>query len=183
MKRAGGRAQSTGFLEFLLERNPGLLAHHPLHPAFGEHVWTFRGLAVCKGCTATYAGVLAGGLAQAATGWVGQVTDVQAGLVFVAMLLPTVATSLLQAPRAARLGARFVLGVLMASAVTFLFVTESWAGRVAVVLVYLAVRVPLDRRRRRMNRGILERWSREQAGRPDPAAEPWARVRGPSRPG
>lgn len=155
-------AGATSFLGFVRTHRPGLFAHHPDHPAFRDHVWTAQGLSFCKGCTVTFGGMIAGGLLYLATRWMKGLTDVQVGLVFAALLLPTVVTSLLPSPRIARHGARFLLGILLTSAILLLFVTDSWAVRAAIVLVYLAVRIPLDRRRRRGNAELVERWTQTQ---------------------
>lgn len=162
MKAPGGSIQEkpSNFLEFVAERRPNLLAHHPAHPAFQEHVWKFRGVAICKGCSATFAGMLAGWLLHLSTGWLRHLSDVWIGLVFAALLLPTILTTLLEAPRILRHAARFLLGILLASALVVLVVTGSWAVRAAIVLVYLAVRIPLDRRRRRGNAELIQRWAR-----------------------
>jgi hypothetical protein len=153
------QAGPSNFLEFVRERRPGLFAHHPAHPAFGEHVWTFGGVSFCKGCSVTFAGMLAGGLLQLSTGWLRHLSDVQLGLAFAALLLPTILTTLLEAPRSLRHAARFLLGILLASALVVLVVTDSWVVRAAIVLAYLAVRIPLDRRRRRGNAQLVERWT------------------------
>ncbi len=155
--------QSTGFLAYVRERNPDLFAHHPAHPAFAEHVWTVRGLRLCKGCTFTYAGLLLGACLYALTRWLDSLSDVQVGLAFGAKLLPTLVTSLRETPRAFRLLARLVLGVLLASALIELVVTRSWAVRLAIVAVYLAARIPLDRKRRRGNQASMREWSRAHA--------------------
>lgn len=153
-------AGPTSFWEFLRTHHPGLFAHHPAHPAFQDHVWTIQGLSFCKGCTVTFAGMVAGGLLYLATGWMKDLTEVQVGLVFAALLLPTVAATLLSTPRGVRHAARFLLGILLASAILMLFVTDSWAVRGAIVLVYLATRIPLDRRRRRGNAALAAAWAR-----------------------
>jgi hypothetical protein len=155
-------AGPTTFLGFLRARHPGIFAHHPAHPAFRDHVWTVQGLSFCKGCTVTFAGMVFGGLLYLPTRWLEHLSDIQVGLVFAALLLPTVASTLLPTPRTMRHVARFLLGVLLASAILMLFVTDSWPVRVAIVAVYLAVRVPLDRRRRRENAELVERWTRVQ---------------------
>lgn len=151
-------AEPSNFLGFLRKRHPGLFAHHPAHPAFRDHVWTLQGLPFCKGCTVSFAGTAAGTALYLATGWMKSLTDVQVGLVFAALLLPTVVTALVPSPPLARHGARFLLGILLVSALLMLFVTDSWIVRVAIVLVYLAVRVPLERRRRRGNAELVRRW-------------------------
>ncbi len=148
----------------LRRTRPRAFAHHPDHPAFAEHVWTWRGLPMCKGCTMGLAGMVVGVPVAVATGWTARIPDWQLGLAFAAMLLPTVATSLLGAPRPVKLVARFVLGVLLGSAVVALFATSSWAVRAGTVGAYLAVRVPLERKRRRDDRKAMERWNVRGAG-------------------
>lgn len=158
-KEATLQKKSKGFLQFLRERNPNLFAHHPDHPAFREHVWVFQGLSLCKGCTATFAGMIFGGLLYLLTGWLKWFSDIQIGFIFLALLLPTPVATLLSFPRIAKHVARFLLGILMTSALVMLFITDSWAVRSAMVFTYLAVRIPLERKRRRDNETLLKQYT------------------------
>jgi hypothetical protein len=146
------------FFTFLRKRNPRLFAHHPDHPAFQDHVWIYRGLYFCKGCTMTFAGIICGGLLSWLTGWLRWFSDVQIGCIFLGLLLPSVVTSLMDLPRLAKHIARFLLGILVASAVIMLFVTDSWTVRLAIVGIYLVVRTPLERKRRRDNERVMAQY-------------------------
>ena len=108
--------RDQGFFAFLRERNPGVFAHHPDHPAFADHCWTLGGLRICRGCLMGAAGLVVGLVAAIVTRWPGRLTDEQTGLVFTSMLLPTVLTSVLGGPRPGKDAARFMLGALTASA-------------------------------------------------------------------
>ncbi|MGA3083572.1 MAG: hypothetical protein ABSE95_02115 [Thermodesulfobacteriota bacterium] len=148
-----------GFLQFLRDRNPHLFAHHPDHPAFQEHVWIFHGLYLCKGCTVTFAGMIFGGLLYLLTGWLKWFSEVQIGFIFLALLLPTPVATLLPFPRIAKHVARFLLGILMTSALVMLFITNSWAVKAAIVFTYLVIKIPLGRKRRRDNETLLAQYT------------------------
>ena len=147
--------QRPSFIEYLKITDPWLLAHHPRSRCFREHVWEFNGFYLCKGCVVTSAGFLAGVILQVATGWVSSLSDQAAGAVFLMMLLPTIGTSLLDAPRVYKHVSRFLLGVLLASAVFLLFITESWAVRVVVIVTYIVARRSLESAREKKNRALL----------------------------
>jgi hypothetical protein len=149
----GGKPPS--FWEFLRRRNPHIFAHHPDHPAFRNHVWVFRGLYFCKGCVMTFSGMIFGAVLYPFTGWLRGLTVIQTGLIFLAMLLPTLMTSLLPSPPVTKHIARFLLGILVASAVIMLFITDSWPVRIGIVLTYLAVRIPMEKKRRRDNDALV----------------------------
>ncbi len=144
-----------GLREFVAERDPHLFSHHPADPAFREHVWRFGGLYFCKGCVMTAAGMLCGALLFAATRWLTLLSDLQAGGVFVLLLMPTLITHLLDLPRPCKHVSRLLLGVLLVSAVCMLFVTDSWLVRFVIVGTYFAARIPLERKRDRVNRDFL----------------------------
>ena len=148
-----------GFLQFLRERNPRLFAHHPDHPAFRDHVWVFHGLFLCKGCTVTFAGMIFGGLLYLPTRWLEWFSDVQIGFIFLALLLPTLVATLLDLPRIVKHVARFLLGILMTSALAMLFITNSWAIRLAIVFTYLAVKIPLKRKRFHDNETLVKQYT------------------------
>ena len=157
--------ESLNFFAFVRERNPHLFAHHPDHPAFQEHVWVYHGLYFCKGCTVTFSGIFFGGIFFFLTGWLRWFSEVQIGFIFLAMLLPSVVTSLLNLPRIAKHIARFLLGILVASAIIMLFVTDSWAVRLAIIGTFLVVRTPLERKRRRDNETLKSQFSLKAAKR------------------
>ena len=48
-----------------------------------------------------------------------------------------------------------LLGVLLASAVFLLFITESWAVRVVVIVTYIVARRSLESAREKKNRALL----------------------------
>lgn len=148
--------KAKGFFTFLRERNPYLFAHHPNHPAFRDHIWIYRGCYFCKGCTVTFAGILFGGLLYWLTGWLGWFSEPQIGLIFLGLLLPSVVTSLVNSPRVAKHIARFLLGILVISALVMLFVTDQWIVRFVIVGTFLAVRIPLERKRRRDNDSVIK---------------------------
>ncbi|MEM1184392.1 MAG: hypothetical protein AAGI53_05240 [Planctomycetota bacterium] len=98
-----------------------------------------------------------------ATLWPGRLSDQQAGLAFGAMLAPTVFTSLVGAPRPIKDTARFLLGVLTASAFVFLFVADSWLARGIVVGVYVVARGVLSAKRKRHHKSEIDRYQAAQA--------------------
>lgn len=155
--------QSLSFFDFIRKRNPRLFAHHPDHPAFQEHVWTYQGLYFCKGCTMTFAGILLGGIFFWLTGWLQWFSEIQIGFIFLGLLLPSVVTSLMNFPRTVKHAARFLLGVLVASAIMMLFITDSWAVRLTIIGIFLLVRTPLERKRRRDNESLISRFSLKAA--------------------
>ena len=146
--------EDQSLASFAAERDPHLFAHHPEGPAFREHVWRFGGLYFCKGCVMTLAGMVAGLVLFLVYPWLRHLSDAQTGLVFTALLVPTLLTALLKPPRPFRHAARLLLGVLMVSAFLFLFVTDSWLVRGVIVAVYFGVRIPLEKKRNRMHRDL-----------------------------
>jgi hypothetical protein len=151
--------ETLNFFIFLRERNPRLFAHHPDHPVFQNHVWTYHGLYFCKGCVMTFAGILFGAVFSLLSGWLKWYSEIQIGFIFLAMLLPSVVTSLMNLPRIAKHVARFLLGILMASAIIMIFITDSWTVRLAIVGTFLLVRTPLERKRKRDNETLIRRFS------------------------
>ncbi len=143
-----------GLREFIAERDPHLFSHHPPEQTFRDHVWRIGGLYFCKGCVMTAAGMVFGLLLFALTRWLTLLDDLQVGGVFVLLLTPTLITHLLDLPRPWKHLSRFLLGFLIISAIFMLFVTDSWWVRGVIVGTYLAVRVPLERKRDRMNRKL-----------------------------
>ncbi len=151
--RPPARAEQS-LWEYVAERDPYLFAHHPAGKAFREHVWRIRGLYFCKGCMMTAAGLVLGIVFQATTGWLGALDTAEVAIVFVLLLIPTIISHALDLPRPLKHVSRLLLGVLLISAVFYLFVTDSWLVRGIIVGTYLAVKIPLERRRRTMNRRI-----------------------------
>jgi general stress protein CsbA len=155
-KAVQSRDPEESLWDFMVRTSPWIFSHHPADKCFKEHVWTLRGLHFCKGCVMTVAGwVVAAGL-QISSGWL-QRNDI--GLItaiFFALLLPSVLTSLLGAPRILKHIARLLLGVLMASSVWLFIVTDKWWVKGVLLVVYFIVKTPLDRHRRRQNERILQ---------------------------
>jgi len=141
--------------DYLRRTNPWVFSHHPKGECFHEHVWTMGGLHFCKGCLMTLSGAVAAVVLQVATGWLRTLPIQWTAFVFVALLLPSVVTSLLGVSRPVKHVARVLLGVLMVSAVWLFIITEDWWVRLILVAVYFSVKLPLDRRRRRQNSEIL----------------------------
>jgi hypothetical protein len=154
--------EQYSILGYVRACNPYLFAHHPPLACFRDHVWHVGGFFICKGCLMSAVGLLVGAALYAATGWLDRWPVVWVAAAFVAMLLPTVASSLLGAPRAVKHGARLVLGVLTASAAIFIIVGAPWWAAVIVVATYLAVRIPLSRKRARQNKATAAQWRSTQ---------------------
>jgi hypothetical protein len=167
-KNATVQKKSQGFLQFLRERNPRIFAHHPDHPAFSDHVWVFHGLILCKGCTITFAGMIFGALLYLPTSWLKWFSDVQIGFIFLALLLPTLVATLLHLPRIVKHIARFLLGILMTSALMMLFITDSWEVRLAIVFVYLVIKIPLKRKRHHENEMLIKQYTHSPRQKPAP---------------
>lgn len=154
-------AQAGGLWAFLRRRDPWVFAHHPPQETFRSHVWAFRGLYFCKGCVMTWVGAALGLAAHAllfffpgfrfgATWpwwW--------CALVCVGLALPTLVSSVTETPGWTRHLARLLLGLLVATALAYLVFAPldrvGFAGRAAVVAAYFAIKVPLVRRRERLN--------------------------------
>jgi uncharacterized membrane protein len=151
--------EPQGFLQFLRQRNPYLFAHHPDHPAFKDHVWVSHGLFFCKGCSVTFAGMIFGVFLYLPTKWLEWFSDVQIGFIFLALLIPTLIATLLSLPRIVKHVARFLLGILMTSALLMLFITNSWAIRFAIVFTYLAIKIPLKRKRHNDNEKLITQFT------------------------
>jgi hypothetical protein len=151
--------ESLSFFTFIRERNPRLFAHHPDHPAFQEHVWCYRGLSFCKGCTVTFGGIVFGGILYFSTGWLKWFSEIQIGFIFLGLLLPSVVSSLFNFPRPVKHVSRFLLGILLTSVVIMVFVTDSWAVRLAIIGAFLVVRTPLERKRKRDNETLISHFS------------------------
>jgi hypothetical protein len=139
---------------FVRERDPHLFSHHPADAKFREHVWDFGGLYVCKGCVVTFLGAFFGTAAFGTTRWLYAFSDVEVGVIFLLLLLPTLISHLCNLGRVFRHGSRFLLGILLASALLMLFVTDSWLVRVVIVASYFGGKIPLERRRNRENQAI-----------------------------
>ena len=140
-------------------------AHHPPHPCFRDHVWLVHGFYLCKGCTVGAVGIVLGGVAAWATGWIGSRSEEQVGLILAALVAPTLISSLLDLPRPVKHVSRFFLGVATVSAFILLIATHRWVVRIAILGVYLAVKLPLQRLRQRRMDAELAR-SKETSAAP-----------------
>lgn len=100
---------------------------------------------------------MAGAVVAWASGWIWSRPEEQVGLILAVLVLPTAISTLLELPRPVRHAARFLLGVATASAFILLFATDRWIVRIAVVCVYFAVKLPLQRLRQRRINAELER--------------------------
>lgn len=149
--------QRPSFIAYLKLADPWLFSHHPHSSCFRDHVWQFNGLYLCKGCVVTSGGFLAGVVLQLGTDWIPLFSEEIVGAFFVLLLLPTVGTSIFDAPRGFKHVARFLLGILIASALFLLFITERWDVRLIVVATYLVSKLVLERVRERQNNALLER--------------------------
>ena len=141
---------------YITRRNPWLFSHHPAEECFREHVWFFRGLYFCKGCAVTVIGWIAAIVVQLGFDWLRYFSIEQVALIFSLLLLPSVLTSLLGAPRLYKHVARFLLGVLVISAIWMLFVTDQWWVRGVVVTAYFLVKIPLDKYRTKQNKKCVD---------------------------
>lgn len=108
-------------------------------------------------------GIIASLGLQWLTGWLSLFREEVLGIIFFGLVLPTVVTSLLEAPRPAKHVARFLLGIAFGSAVMTFFITDRWLVRIALVIAFFAIRIPLERRRNRQNAEILKNYRNEQS--------------------
>ncbi len=150
-RRPASKSDQTVW-EFIAEKDPHIFSHHPPVEAFRDHVWEFRGLYLCKGCVMTFAGMAAGAVFQVLTGWLGRFGITEAAFIFVLLLAPTLVAHAFNLPRPIKHVSRFLLGVLIVSAIFMLFITDSWAVRFIIVCTYFAVKIPMERLRVRRNR-------------------------------
>lgn len=149
--------QRPAFVDYLKTVGPWLFSHHPHNACFREHVWKVNGFYLCKGCVMTSIGFLAGLAVQLGTGWISLLPEELVGLCFVALLLPTIGTSLLDAPRSLKHLARFLLGVLIASALLLIIVTGSWAVRAVVIVTYVITKSVFGKVREAQNESLIKR--------------------------
>ena len=147
------RGRDISLWAYMKERNPFVFAHHPSDACFCEHVWCWGGMYFCKGCVMTFSGILLGLILQLATGWLGRLENVWStwgvACVFAGMLLPTIVTGVMGGPRWLKHICRLTLGVLVASAFCMLFVTPYWWVRIVIVSMFFAVKIPMERLRRK----------------------------------
>ena len=108
----------------------------------------------------TAVGFVIGLTAQILTGWLTQFSEEILAVAFIGLLLPTVFSAWLDAPRPIKHLSRFLLGVLMASALILLFATDRWSVRLVIVAVYLTVKTVLEHRRQQKNDQLLQECNR-----------------------
>lgn len=149
----------TDFVEHLKLHSPWVFAHHPPHACFREHVWKINGLYLCKGCLVTYLGFVVGIGFQLLTGWLSSFTEETLALIFTLLLLPTLITGSFGWRREIRHVSRFLLGILMASSLMLIFMTERWEVRLVVIVTFLIVRQVFEKKRRRKNEELLQKCS------------------------
>lgn len=149
---------------FLRTRDPWILAHHPPGAASRSHVWQAGGLFICKGCLMAWCGAGVGLLLHpvlllALGNWWPRPPLWQVGAGFALMLAPTLLTAFWKKAPTVKHAARFLLGFLVVSAMVCTLALpwgtrEGWLARGAMLAVYLAVRIPLERRRQRENAAL-----------------------------
>lgn len=139
-------------VQFLRSHHPYILGHHPRHEIFRDHVWCMGGLYVCKGCAMTLVGALVGLATLIMTRWHHGFDDSECIAILFGLLTPTVLTAFLRAPGFVRRGARFLLGVCLALAVLCLLTPDTSLTTKCIILVaFFAFKIPLSRRRQRLN--------------------------------
>ena len=144
------------FIHHLKTHAPWILAHHPAQNCFREHVWKINGLYICKGCLVTYLGIVVGIFFQAVTGWLSYYNEELLALVFFALLLPTLITSIFDWSRVIKHCSRFLLGLLISSSFLLVFVTERWEVRIVVITTFMLVQAIFSRKRKQKNLAILQ---------------------------
>jgi hypothetical protein len=166
-KRSGRFRQRAS--QALFNLNPHSFAHHPPEACFHEHVWYWRGFYWCKGCVVTTSGAIVGLFLQFLSGWLGSLDEYVVGIAFVALLLPTIITSITKAPRISKHVSRFLLGIVCSSAFLLIFVTDRWLVRLTIIAAFFAIRTPLERRRRKQISVILNesRGNSKRRGKPN----------------
>ena len=137
-------------------------SHHPDSPCFREHVFEWNGRYWCKGCVASAAGVVLSGFSQLFVGWLSALPEELLGVVFFTLIAPTLLTSLLGASRHVKQIARVLLGFAVGSALMTLFITDRWIVRAAIIIAFFAIRIPLERLRRKQNAAILQQFKKEE---------------------
>lgn len=155
--------QKETFWQFMRKENPYMFSNHPPAPIFREHVWDIGGFYWCKGFLVSLVGIVSAWIIYLATaiidkGWLRYLEDWQVAIVFVLMLLPTVVTSFVSATRPVKLAARYVLGLLTGSAIIMLFVANHWATPLIIIATYLAVRIPLSRKRKKADQATFDQY-------------------------
>ena len=158
-----GPEEERSVIEYLRDHNPYLLAHHPAAACFRDHVWYFGGFFWCKGCVMAAAGALAGLALQIATAWLDRLEVSVVAATFAALLAPTLLCLLFTTPRVLKHTARSLLGFTTASAALYLFVTDSWLVRAAIIVCFFAIRQPLVRYLEEGNRKILRRNTEDES--------------------
>lgn len=148
-------AVKSDFIDHLKVHAPWILAHHPEHDCFREHVWKINGLYICKGCLMTAAGVFIGAFVQIVFGWISYFSEEILALIFITLLVPTLLTHYFTCPRFIKHGSRLLLGTLIASAFLLLLLTERWEVKIVIVCTFLLFQNIYSRKRHKKNVAIL----------------------------
>ena len=124
-------------------------AHHPPGIKFRDHVWLCRGYYLCKGCTIAFLGFLTAIVVESTSEWLRILPEEQSGVVLACLVMPTLVTALPRVSRPWKLSSRFLLGAALYTAIALFFITNRWSVRSAILITYLAIRIPLAAARRR----------------------------------
>jgi hypothetical protein len=149
--------QRPSFIDYLKRADPWVFSHHPHDACFREHVWQFNDFYWCKGCVVTSLGFAAGVTAQLLSGWLALLPEEALGIVFFALLVPTLIASASGAPRGFKHVARFLLGALIASALLLVFLTDRWDVRLIIIITYVVTKFGLEKIRAKQNATTLRR--------------------------
>jgi hypothetical protein len=80
-------------------------------------------------------------------------------VLFLLLLTPTVVNSFFTVSHVFKHSARILLGIVLVSSILLFIITDFWWVRATLVIVYFSVKIPLGRRRRRLNNEWLNRSS------------------------
>ena len=147
---------------FFRQHAPWALSHHPPHENFKAHTFQWRGVRLCQGCVMTWLGTAVGLILSLAPiprcqFWARELELHAAwgvwavAVAFLILLLPTLATAFISVPRPIKWFARFLLGVLIGSAIVYIFSGYQDWPKFVIILVFLATRIPLEIMRKRKN--------------------------------
>lgn len=143
---------------------PYRLAHHPLCDKFADHVYTIKGIKICRGCTNFYSGMIVGLiLIPLLTVFL----ELSFWILFAlnwALFVPTILAVILSPPRIFKDFSRLLLGVGMISAACTIVVgiiytieTSNYWGLIIALLtiiIYFTSKSYLSKIRNRRNAAI-----------------------------
>ncbi|MHA1686522.1 MAG: hypothetical protein ACTSYD_08970 [Candidatus Heimdallarchaeaceae archaeon] len=143
---------------------PYRLAHHPLCDKFANHVYTIKGVKICRGCTNFYSGMIIGLiLIPLLTAFLHLNFLVLFALNW-GFFIPTVLAVILDPPRIFKDFSRFLLGIGMISALCTVIVgiiatikdQDYWGAIIAflTVIIYFVSKSYFSRIRNRRNAAI-----------------------------